>query len=87
LAFLRFYFPDHHTSSSENEFVDIDSFSDVAVEVQEEVVSAAAAETPAAAMDTTVPQPVHPQEEVSPEFTRDLELTIHKGEEPVQDVA
>jgi hypothetical protein len=38
-------------------------------------------------MDTTVPQPVHPQEDVSPEFTRDLELTIHKGEEPVQDVA
>jgi hypothetical protein len=70
--------------------VDIGSFSDVAVEVQEEVVSAAAAaaaETPAAAMDTTVPQPVHPQEDVSPEFTRDLELTIHKGEEPVQDVA
>jgi hypothetical protein len=38
-------------------------------------------------MDTTVSQSVHPQEEVSPEFTRDLELTIHKGEEPVQDVA
>jgi hypothetical protein len=89
LPFLRFYFPDQRTSSSENEFVDIGSFSDVAVEVQEEVVSVAAvaAETPAAAMDTTVPQPVHPQEEVSPEFTRDLELTIHKGEEPVQDVA
>jgi hypothetical protein len=37
-------------------------------------------------MDTAVPQFVHPQE-VSPEFTRDLELTIHKGEEPIQDVA
>jgi hypothetical protein len=67
--------------------VDIGSFSNVAVEVQEEVVSAAAAEAPAAAVDTNVPQSVHPQEEVSSEFTRDLELTIHKGEEPVQDVA
>jgi hypothetical protein len=73
--FLRFYFPDQRTPSSENEFVDIGSFSDVAEE------AATKAELPA------VPQPVHPQEEVSPEFTRDLELTIHKGEEPVQDVA
>jgi hypothetical protein len=67
--------------------VDVGSFSYVAVEVQKEVVSTTATETPAAAMDTTVSQSVHPQEEVSPEFTRDLELTIHKGEEPVQDVA
>jgi hypothetical protein len=85
--FLQFYIPDRRTPSSENEFVDIGSFSDVAEEVQKEVVSAGAIETPAAAMDTAVPQFVHPQEEVSPEFTRDLELTIHKGEEPVQDVA
>jgi hypothetical protein len=84
--FLRFYFPDRCTPSSENEFVDIGSFSDVAEEVQKEVVSAAATETPAA-MDTVVPQSAHPQEEVSPEFMRDLELTIHKGKEPVQDVA
>jgi hypothetical protein len=38
-------------------------------------------------MDTVVPQSAHPQEEASPEFTRDLDLTIHKGEEPIQDVA
>jgi hypothetical protein len=44
--------------------VDIGSFSNVAVEVQEEVVSAAAAEAPAAAVDTNVPQSVHPQEEI-----------------------
>jgi hypothetical protein len=84
--FLRFYFLDRRTPSSENEFVDIDSFSDVAEEVQKEIVSAATSETTAATMDTAVPQSAHPQEEVSPEFTRDLELTIHKGEEPVQDV-
>jgi hypothetical protein len=38
-------------------------------------------------MDPVVPQSAHPQEEASPEFTRDLDLTIHKGEEPIQDVA
>jgi hypothetical protein len=61
--------------------VDIGSFSDVAEE------AATRAESPVAAAEVIVPQPVHPQEEVSPEFTRDLELTIHKGEEPVQDVS
>jgi hypothetical protein len=67
--------------------MDIGYFSDVAKEVQKEVVFAAATETPVAAMDTAVPQFVHPHKEVSPEFMRDLELTIHKGEEPIQDVA
>jgi hypothetical protein len=47
--FLRFYFPARHTPSSENELVDIGSFSDVAEEVQKEVVSTAATEAPAAA--------------------------------------
>jgi hypothetical protein len=77
--FLQFYFPARHTPSSENEFVDIGSFSDVAEEVRNEVVSTAATEAPAAAMDTAVPQSAHPQEDASPEFTRDLDLTIHKG--------
>jgi hypothetical protein len=80
---LRFNFHEHCPSGSENEFVDIDSFSDVAPEIQKEVVSAVATEAPAAAMDTVVPQSAHPQEEASPEFTRDLDLTIHKGNEPI----
>jgi hypothetical protein len=67
--------------------VDIGSLSDVAEEVQKEVVSTAATEALAAAMDTVVPQSTHPQEEASPKFTRDLDLTIHKGEEPIQDVS
>jgi hypothetical protein len=83
---LRFNFHEHCPSGSENEFVDIDSFSDAAPEVQKEAVSAAAAaETPAAAIDTTVSQPIRPQDEASPEFTKELELTIHRGEDPVQD--
>jgi hypothetical protein len=41
---LRFNFHEHCPSGSENEFVDIDSFSNAAPEVQKEVVSAAATE-------------------------------------------
>jgi hypothetical protein len=84
---LRFNFHEHYPSGSENEFVDIDSFSDVAPEIQKEVVSVVATEAPATAMDTAVPQSSHPREEASPEFTRDLDLTIHKGNVPIQDVA
>jgi hypothetical protein len=82
---LRFNFHEHCPSGSENEFVDIDSFSDAAPEVQKEVVSAAATEPPAAAVDTIVSQPVCPQDEASLEFTKELELTIHRGENPIQD--
>jgi hypothetical protein len=64
--------------------VDVGSFSDVVTEVQKEVVSAATAEIPAA-VETIIPQSVHHQEEASPEFTKELELTIHRGEDPIQD--
>jgi hypothetical protein len=83
--FLRFNFHEHYTPISENEFVDVGSFSDVVAEVQKEVVAAATGETSAAAIDTVAPQRVHPQEEASPEFAKDLELTIHTGEDPTQD--
>jgi hypothetical protein len=83
--FLRFNFHEHYTSSSENEFVDVGFFSDVVAEVQKEVVSAATAETPIAAVETVNPQSVHHQEEASLEFTKELELTIHRGDDPVQD--
>jgi hypothetical protein len=63
----------------------VGSFSYVVTEVHKEVVSAATAETPAVAVETVVPQSVHHQEEASPEFTKDLELTIHRGEDPVHD--
>jgi hypothetical protein len=83
--FLRFNFHEHYTPSSENEFVDVGSFSYVVAKVQKEVVSAATAETPTAGIDTVVPPSIHPQEEASPEFTKELELTIHRGEDPIQD--
>jgi hypothetical protein len=64
--------------------VDIDSFSDAAPEVQKEVVPDVAAEPPVTATVAIVPQSVHPHDESSPEFTKELELTIHRGEDPVQ---
>jgi hypothetical protein len=78
--FSRFNFHKHYTPGSENEFVDIDSFSDVAAEVTKE------AETSAAAVETIDPQPVSRQDEVSPEFTKELEMTVHKGEDPAPEV-
>jgi hypothetical protein len=83
--FLRFNFREQHTPGSENEFVDVGSFSDDVTEVQKEVVSAATAEAPVAAVETVVPQSTHHQEKASPEFTKELELTIHRGDDPVQD--
>jgi hypothetical protein len=81
---LRFNFREHCPSGSENEFVDINSFSDAAPEVQKEVVPDAAVEPPVTATVVAIPQSVHPHDEASPEFTKELELTIHKGEDPVQ---
>jgi hypothetical protein len=82
---LRFNFREHCPSDSENEFVDIDSFSDAAPEVQMEVVPDTAAEPPISATVAAAPQSVHPHDEPSPKFTKELELTIHRGEDPVQD--
>jgi hypothetical protein len=83
---LRFNFREHCPSGSENEFVDIDSFSDAAPEVRKEVVPDAAAEPPVtAAAATAVSQFVHPHDEASTEFTKELELTVHRGENPVPD--
>jgi hypothetical protein len=83
--FLRFDFHEQHTPCSENEFVDVGSFSNVVTEVQKEVVSTTTAKAPVADAKTVVPQSVHHREEVSPEFTKELELTIRRGDDPVQD--
>jgi hypothetical protein len=81
---LRFNFREHRPSGSENEFVDIDSFSDAGPEVRKEVIPDAAADPPVSATVVAAPQSVHPHDEASPEFTKELELTIHRGEDPVQ---
>jgi hypothetical protein len=83
---LRFNFREHCPSGSENEFVDIDSFSDATPEVRKEVVPNAAAEPPIiAAAAAAVSHSVHHHDEASPEFTKELELIVHRGENPVAD--
>jgi hypothetical protein len=85
-------------SGSENEFVDIDSFSDAAPEVRKEAVPDAAdeatveaeitapAEAPAAAEAPTadISQPTCSRDESSPEFAKELELTVQRGVHPTE---
>jgi hypothetical protein len=78
---LRFNFRDKCPSGSESEFVDIDSFSDAAPEVCKDAVPDVIAEAPVAAADVDLP--VHSRDEASPEFTKELELTVHRGEDPL----
>jgi hypothetical protein len=76
---LRFNVRRHCNPSSENDFVDVETFSDDISEVQK--VTAAVA-----AIDAIEVAEARPSTEASSEFARELELTIHKGEDPVQDV-
>jgi hypothetical protein len=91
-----FNFRDSCPAGSENEFVDIDSFSDVAPEVQKEASPAAAeklvvaaevvvhTESPAAA--ETPAAEVAAADQVSSEFARDLERTIQREGHPDENV-
>jgi hypothetical protein len=83
---LRFDFHEHCPSGSESEFVDIDSFSDAAPEVRKEVIPDAVAEPSAATPEAITSQPADLVGEASAEFVRELELTIHKDEDPVTNV-
>jgi hypothetical protein len=88
-----FNFQDNCPSGSENEFVDVDSFSDAAPEVHKETVPASADEStiaadaaappeaPVAAEASTadVSQPALSRDEASPEFAKELELTVQRG--------
>jgi hypothetical protein len=60
--------------------VDVETFSDDATEVQKEVTAPVAT----VAVEVADPQPSGPQDEASPEFTKELEMTIHRGENPMQ---
>jgi hypothetical protein len=91
-----FNFRDSCPSGSENEFVDVDSFSDAAPEVRKET-SPAVAEKSVAAVDIAVPakSPVAAEtpvaeapaaEQASSEFAQDLELTIQRGDNPTEHI-
>jgi hypothetical protein len=86
-----FNFRKNCPSDSENEFVDVDSFSDAAPQVRKEVAPDAAdeatvedkiispAEAPAAA---EISQAARSRDESSPEFAKELELTVQRGGNP-----
>jgi hypothetical protein len=78
---LRFNVCRHCTLGSKNEFVDVEIFLDDVAEVQKEVTMSVAA-----VVEVADPQPSGPQDEASPEFTKELEMTVHRGENPVQNV-
>jgi hypothetical protein len=78
---LRFVIRRHCTLGSENEFVDVETFSDDVAEVQKEVTAPVAA---VATDEVADPQPSDPQDKASPEFVKELEMTVHQGENPVQ---
>jgi hypothetical protein len=91
-----FNFRDNCPSGSENEFVDVDSFSDAAPEVQKETVPAtveksvvaadvtAPAKSPAAAEAPAAEVPA--ADRASSEFAQDLELTVQRGDNPAEHV-
>jgi hypothetical protein len=60
--------------------VDVNSFSNVVPEVRKEI------DTAAAANDVIEVAEARPSTEASSDFARELELTIHKGEDPVEDI-
>jgi hypothetical protein len=62
--------------------MDVETFSDDIFEVQKEVVTSAVAAT----IEAAEARPSGCQDEASSEFAKELELTIHQGEDPVQDV-
>jgi hypothetical protein len=72
---LRFNVHRHCTLGSENEFVDVENFSDVMAEVQKEVMAPIAAITVDSIAD---PRPSDAQDKASPEFVKELEMTVHR---------
>jgi hypothetical protein len=79
---LRFIFRRHCTPGSENEFVDIEKFSDVVAEVHKEIATSVAA----TAIGVVDPQPSSHRDEASPKFTKEIEMMVHRGEEPAHEV-
>jgi hypothetical protein len=63
--------------------MDVENFSDDVVEVRKEVTAPVAA---IAADEVADPRPFDSQDKASPEFTKELEMTVHQGKSPAQNV-
>jgi hypothetical protein len=75
---LRFGVRHNYSPGSENEFVDVETFSEDVLEVQ------ATAIEPAAEAEAGTSQPLASKDKASPEFTKDLKLTIQRGDDTVE---
>jgi hypothetical protein len=80
---LRFNIRRHCTPGFGNEFVDVENFSDDMAEVQKEVTTHVAA---VAADEVADPRLSDSQDQASPQFTKELEMTVHREESPAQNV-
>jgi hypothetical protein len=79
---LRFNVRRSCTPGSENEFVDVETFSDDVVEAQKDVTDSVA--TPGAEGATS--QVSSLKDKASPEFADDLERTVQRGDDPIDDL-
>jgi hypothetical protein len=79
---LRFNVRRTYSPRSKNELVDVESFSDDVVEVEKAPADSVAAPDVGGA----APQPSSPKDRASPEFTEDLEKTVHRGDGPADDL-
>jgi hypothetical protein len=78
---LRFNVHRHCTPGSENEFVDVENFSDVVAEVWKEITVPIAA---VAVDEVADPQPSDPQDKAYTEFVKELETNVHRGRSPMR---
>jgi hypothetical protein len=75
---LRFGVRRNYSPGSENEFVDVETFSEDVLEVQVAPVESAAE------AEAGTSQALASKDKASPEFTKDLEMTVQRGDDPVE---
>jgi hypothetical protein len=81
---LRFNVHRHCTPGSENDFVDVETFSDDIADVQKGAIAPVVVVVADKVAD---PRPSGSQDQASPEFVKELEMIVHRGGSPVQNAA
>jgi hypothetical protein len=79
---LRFNIRRNYSPGSENELVDVESFSDDVVEVEKAPIDSVVA----ADAEGAAPQPSALKDKASPEFAKDLERTVQRSDGPVDNL-
>jgi hypothetical protein len=79
---LRFNICCSYSPSSENKLVDIQSFSDGATGAEKTTTDSVVV----ADAGGVAPHPSSPQDQASPELTRDLDRTVQRNEDPIENL-